>query len=251
MSTAVQLGNESEASRVALDPDTAARAAAPWAVAPPTRRPLSMVTAEIREQHRSHFTKRALDVIGSVLGLLLLSPVFLLVAVAVKATSRGPALFVQKRCGQGGRLFDFYKFRTMTVDAEERKADLEHLNELRGPAFKIRRDPRITPVGMILRKLSLDELPQLWNVLKGDMSLVGPRPGPVDEVERYTSQEVQRLSVVPGITGLWQVSGRSALSDFDARLRLDLEYARRSSLWLDVKILVKTIFVVISTHGAE
>jgi exopolysaccharide biosynthesis polyprenyl glycosylphosphotransferase len=221
---------------------------------PPARRPLAIVVADIHEHHRSRasqIAKRLIDVMGSAFGLIVFSPVFLLLAIAVRLSSRGPAVFVQERCGLNGRLFNFYKFRTMVVDAEDRKSELEHLNEMSGPIFKIRRDPRITPVGSLLRKLSLDELPQLWNVLKGDMSLVGPRPPLPDEVEHYNARQVQRLAVIPGITGLWQVSGRSSLPNFDLWLELDLEYARKWSLWLDLRILAKTVVVVILTRGAS
>jgi lipopolysaccharide/colanic/teichoic acid biosynthesis glycosyltransferase len=190
-------------------------------------------------------------VFGSAIGLLFLAPLFLLLMMAVRATSRGPAFFVQERCGLKGRVFRFYKFRTMVSDAEDRQRDLEHLNEMSGPVFKISRDPRITRLGAILRKLSLDELPQLWNVLKGDMSLVGPRPPTPDEVVRYTKRQAQRLSVVPGITGLWQVSGRSSLPDFERWVDLDLQYASGWSLWLDVRILAKTIVVVVLAKGAQ
>jgi lipopolysaccharide/colanic/teichoic acid biosynthesis glycosyltransferase len=189
--------------------------------------------------------------VGSTLGLVALAPLFLLIAIAVKMTSRGAALFAQERCGLNGRIFRFYKFRTMVIDAEERKAELVHLNEMRGPVFKIRHDPRITKLGAMLRKTSLDELPQLWNVFKGDMSLVGPRPPLPDEVERYDVRQAQRLSVIPGITGLWQVSGRNSLPDFDMWLELDLRYARSWSLWLDFRILLKTVFVVLLARGAQ
>lgn len=195
--------------------------------------------------------KRSVDIVGSTLGLILLAPAFLFVAVLIRTTSRGPAIFVQQRCGLKGRVFRFYKFRTMVVDAEERKAELAHLNEMQGPVFKIRNDPRITRLGSILRKTSLDELPQLWNVLRGDMSLVGPRPPTKDEVERYDDRQAQRLSVIPGITGLWQVSGRSSLPEFDAWLELDLEYARRQSFALDMRILLKTVVVVLLAKGAQ
>jgi exopolysaccharide biosynthesis polyprenyl glycosylphosphotransferase len=217
-------------------------------------RRLNDVVAAIETRRRSRgsrIAKRALDLFGSLLGLIVLSPVLLLLALAVKVSSRGPTLFVQDRCGLGGHPFRFYKFRTMVQDAEHRKCDLEHLNEMRGPVFKIRRDPRITALGRVLRKLSLDELPQLWNVLRGDMSLVGPRPPTPDEVERYTARQVQRLSVIPGITGLWQVSGRNEIADFERWIDLDLEYARRSSLWLDLRILAKTAVVVVLLRGAQ
>ena len=212
------------------------------------------VINEIREQprtRRAQLAKRTLDVLGGALAIILLAPVFLLVLLAVRLTSRGPCFFVQDRCGFGGRTFRFYKFRTMVVDAEARKAELEHLNEMRGPVFKIHRDPRITRLGLILRKLSLDELPQLWNVLKGDMSLVGPRPPTPDEVELYTTRQAQRMGVMPGITGLWQVSGRSNIVDFDRWIDLDLQYARSWSMWLDVRILMKTVVVVLLARGAR
>jgi exopolysaccharide biosynthesis polyprenyl glycosylphosphotransferase len=218
------------------------------------RRPLHEVAAEVVVQPRPRISlilKRVFDILGSALGLIVLSPVLVVIAVAVRTTSRGPSLFVQDRCGLKGKVFRFYKFRTMVVDAEQRRAEVEHLNEMCGPAFKIRRDPRITGLGAVLRRSSLDELPQLWNVLKGDMSLVGPRPPLPDEVERYNSRQAQRLSVPPGITGLWQVSGRSLIPDFETWLALDLDYARRWSLWLDTKILVKTVVVVASGRGAE
>jgi exopolysaccharide biosynthesis polyprenyl glycosylphosphotransferase len=218
------------------------------------RRPLAVIAAGIRQPPRSRLdraTKRTIDVIGSVLGLVVLSPLFVLLAIAVKATSRGPALFMQERCGLGGRLFKFYKFRTMVEDAEHRKAGLAHLNEMTGPVFKIQRDPRATRIGGLLRKLSLDELPQLWNVLRGDMSLVGPRPPTPDEVECYSLRQSQRLGVLPGLTGLWQVSGRSAIADFERWIDLDLEYAENWSVWLDLRILVRTVGVVILTRGAQ
>ena len=223
-------------------------------VTPPRRRPLADVTAEIRVQARSRMAraaKRAIDIVGSAAGLVTLAPVFAATALAVKATSRGPIFFVQDRCGLGGRVFRFYKFRTMVADAEDLKADLEHLNEMQGPVFKIERDPRMTRLGAVLRKLSIDELPQLLNVLKGDMSLVGPRPPMPCEVERYTADHAQRLGVIPGITGLWQVSGRSEIPEFDRWLELDLEYARSWSIWLDLRILAKTPFVVLTTRGAQ
>jgi exopolysaccharide biosynthesis polyprenyl glycosylphosphotransferase len=219
----------------------------------PRRRAHFIVTSEIREVLRTRaqrLAKRALDICGSVLALVLLSPVFVAVMVAVRCSGRGPVFFVQDRCGLNGRLFRFYKFRTMVVDAEARKAELAHLNEVTGPAFKIRRDPRITRVGRVLRKLSLDELPQLWNVLKSDMSLVGPRPPTPNEVELYTTRQVQRLAVIPGITGLWQVSGRSTIADFDRWIDLDLRYAQTWSIGLDLRILAKTPAAVLRMQGA-
>jgi exopolysaccharide biosynthesis polyprenyl glycosylphosphotransferase len=221
---------------------------------PSLHRSLDQVVAEIEIQPRSRgsrIAKRALDIFGSAVGLIVLSPVLLVIALAIKLTSRGPILFVHQRCGLGGRPFRFFKLRTMVANAEARKRELKHLNEMSGPVFKIRRDPRITSLGRVLRKLSIDELPQLWNVLRGDMSLVGPRPPTLDEVERYTRRQVQRLSVMPGLTGLWQVSGRNNISDFDRWIDLDLEYARRWSMWLDLRILLKTVVVVALVRGAQ
>ena len=212
------------------------------------------VVAKIKLQPRtraSRIAKRPVDIVLAAIGLVALSPVMLLLALAVKLTSPGPVLFWHRRCGLKGRMFRFYKFRTMVPDAEARKRALEHLNEMKGPAFKMRRDPRITRLGGVLRKLSLDELPQLWNVLRGDMSLVGPRPPTPDEVERYTTRQIQRLSVMPGITGLWQVSGRSDIADFERWVDLDLTYARSWSMWLDLRILLKTVVVVARVRGAR
>ena len=169
-------------------------------------------------------------------------------ALAIWIDDPGPIFFVQMRTGKGGRRFPMYKFRTMVKDAEEKKKELAHLNELTWPDFKITNDPRITRVGRILRKTSLDELPQVFNVLKGDMSLVGPRPTSFDS-STYSLWHTERLEVLPGITGLWQVSGRSSL-DFDERLRLDIEYIERRSLWLDIQILFRTVAAVFTQRGA-
>jgi exopolysaccharide biosynthesis polyprenyl glycosylphosphotransferase len=196
------------------------------------------------------FVKRLVDLVVSGLGLLLLSPLLLLVALAVWLTSRGPALFRQERCGLNGRRFTLYKFRTMDADAEQQLRAVAHLNEVEGPAFKARRDPRVTAVGWLLRRFSFDELPQLVNVLKGDMSLVGPRPPIPEEVARYERWQRRRLSMKPGMTGLWQVSGRADLEDFNRWIALDLSYIDHWSLWLDLKILLRTLPAVLSTRGA-
>jgi len=184
--------------------------------------------------------KRAVDVFGSVAGLILLSPLFLVIAVAIRRIDDGPVLFRQTRVGLHGRPFEVLKFRTMTTDAEARRADLEGLSEVRGAAFKIANDPRITSLGRRLRRTSLDELPQLWNVVRGEMSLVGPRPALPSEVDIYDIWHRRRLSMKPGMTGLWQVSAR-ANRDFDDRAQLDLAYIDRWSLWLDLRILLRTI----------
>ena len=198
----------------------------------------------------SQRVKRVLDAVlafGMVLALL---PFFIAVALMVRLTSRGPSLYVCEYVGKRGRRFMGYKFRTMVADAEAKKAELLHLNHMRGPAFKIRRDPRITPLGRILRKFSIDELPQLWNVVKGDMSLVGPRPPLSEEWIDFEDWQRAKLAVVPGITCSWQVNGRSDIVDFDEWARLDLEYIERWSLWKDSKLLVRTIPAVLMGHGA-
>jgi exopolysaccharide biosynthesis polyprenyl glycosylphosphotransferase len=194
--------------------------------------------------------KRTIDLATSIFMLLVLSPVLLLVALLVKLTSRGPVIFRQERAGMSGRVFTLYKFRTMREGAEQERAALESKNELDGPAFKIKEDPRITGLGRILRKTSIDELPQLWNVLKGDMSLVGPRPLPVYEVEKFESWQRRRMTMRPGITCLWQIMGRNRVTNFDEWMRLDLEYVDRWSLGLDVRILLKTVPAVVGGRGA-
>jgi len=196
------------------------------------------------------FIKRTIDIVISSLSLLLFSPLMLIVAILIKLTSRGPVLFRQKRVGLKGRKFTLYKFRSMVVDAEDRKKDLLAKNEMEGPVFKIKRDPRITRLGYFLRKTSIDELPQFINVLKGNMSIVGPRPPLVSEVDEYEIWQRRRLSLKPGITCLWQVKGRNKLS-FDQWMKLDLEYIDKWSLWLDIKILLRTFFVVLIGYGAE
>lgn len=193
--------------------------------------------------------KRTLDVAGSGFGLFALSPALIVVAALVKMTSRGPVLFAQERVGEGGRVFKMYKFRSMVPNADYLKETLEQLNEASGPVFKMKRDPRITPVGRILRKFSLDELPQLWNVLAGDMSLVGPRPPVMSEVIKYEPWQLRRLSARPGLTCIWQVSGRSNIG-FEEWVRMDLHYIDHWSLRLDLRLLLKTVRVVLSGHGA-
>ncbi|MEN8164545.1 MAG: sugar transferase [Acidobacteriota bacterium] len=196
------------------------------------------------------FLKRLGDIVVSLLGLIALSPLMALIALAVKSTSRGPVFFVQERCGLNGRRFRLFKFRTMVADAEARRTEVEHLNQVNGHAFKAPGDPRVTGVGRLLRRFSLDELPQLFNILKNDMSLVGPRPPIPDEVSQYQRWQRRRLSMKPGLTGLWQVSGRAELEDFDRWIRLDLSYIDQWSPWLDFKILMKTIPAVLSGRGA-
>lgn len=193
--------------------------------------------------------KRALDVMASAGLLLLLSPVFLVIALAVKLSSAGPILYAWKVVGRGGRPFTGYKFRSMVVNADALRAGLASCNEMTGPVFKMSADPRITAVGAWLRRFSLDELPQLYSVLKGDMSLVGPRPPLATEYAQFTAYQKQKVAVKPGITCLWQVSGRNQISDFDQWVRLDLEYIRRWSLVLDLRILWRTVGAIFSGSG--
>ena len=193
--------------------------------------------------------KRCLDLAVAGLGLLALWPLLAAVAALVKLTSRGPVFFRQDRAGLGGRAFVLLKFRSMREDAELRRRELAHLSEMDGPIFKMRRDPRITRLGRFLRRSSLDELPQLLNVLRGDMSLVGPRPLPLDEARRLDPDHARRHDVRPGLTGLWQISGRNELP-YQRMMELDLDYVRRRSLGLDLGILLRTLPAVLSGRGA-
>ena len=197
-------------------------------------------------------TKQMIDYIAAFTMILILSPLLLICALSVKLTSQGPIMFRQKRSGINGRPFTMFKFRSMNTNAEQRKHELEAMNEMSGPVFKVSSDPRITPIGKILRKYSLDELPQLINVLQGSMSLVGPRPLPEDETKRFEDlSHRRRLSVKPGLTCLWQISGRNEVKEFSDWVRLDLEYIDNWSLWLDIKILIRTIPVVFKGTGAH
>ena len=196
--------------------------------------------------------KQLIDWIGAFVLLLLCSPLLLLVSMRVRRSSPGPAFFRQQRAGLNGRPFTMLKFRSMVSDAEQRKDELAALNEMSGPVFKVTNDPRVTPIGRFLRKWSIDELPQLFNVLRGEMSLVGPRPLPVDEVNRFDDHaHRRRLSVKPGLTCLWQINGRNEVKDFKEWVRLDLEYIDNWSLWLDLKILFRTIPAVLVGRGAK
>lgn len=194
--------------------------------------------------------KRIIDIIGAGLGLILLSPIIAIVACAVKVTSKGPIFFSQKRVGKNGELFEMYKFRSMVVNAEELKENLEEQNEMSGPMFKIKDDPRITKVGKFIRKTSIDELPQLWNILKGDMSLVGPRPSLPKEVEQFDNWMFKRLSVRPGLTCYWQVSGRNNI-DFEDWMKLDIKYVEERNFWIDIKLIFKTVFVLFGDKNAH
>jgi lipopolysaccharide/colanic/teichoic acid biosynthesis glycosyltransferase len=192
--------------------------------------------------------KRVMDIIGAANAIFVFSPVLLAAALAIKLTSPGPIIFAQRRTGLGGRVFRIYKFRTMCVDAEQKQEALRALSEQDGPAFKLRRDPRITRVGAFLRKTSIDELPQLFNVLKGDMSLVGPRPLPVSEQQRSGRWHQRRLDVTPGMTCVWQIRGRNSVT-FDQWVRMDVEYISTRSIWSDLKILFQTVPAILLKRG--
>ena len=195
--------------------------------------------------------KRLLDITGSLAGCVVLAVLTLLIAPAIRLESPGPVFFAQKRVGRNGRIFKMYKFRSMYADAEERKKELLAQNEMNGLMFKMENDPRITRVGRFLRRTSLDEFPQFLNILKGDMSLVGTRPPTLDEFDRYSPYHKKRLSFRPGLTGMWQVSGRSDITDFEEIVRLDVEYIDNWSFGLDIKILLKTVLQVFSGRGAK
>ena len=195
------------------------------------------------------FGKRVLDIVGASLGLIISSPLLLVAAVLIKLESRGPVIYRSVRIGRGARPFAFLKLRSMVDGAEQHRHKLSHLNEADGPVFKIAADPRVTRIGRLLRMTSIDEIPQLWNVLRGEMSLVGPRPPIAEEVVQYEPWQLRRLDVVPGITCLWQISGRSRIG-FQEWMRLDLEYIRHRSFQLDMKILIRTIPAVLSREGA-
>ena len=194
--------------------------------------------------------KRMIDIIGSLFGLVICGIVSIFLVPLIKKDG-GPAIFAQDRVGRNGRIFKFYKFRSMRVDAEEIKKDLMSQNQMQGGMFKIENDPRVTKIGYFIRKTSLDELPQFWNVLKGDMSLVGTRPPTLDEYMTYTPEQKRRLSFKPGITGLWQISGRSNITNFDDVVKLDVTYLDGWTIWKDIEILLKTIKVVVMKDGAK
>ncbi|UEL48694.1 sugar transferase [Terrisporobacter hibernicus] len=197
------------------------------------------------------FFKRTIDILGSGIGLIILSPIFILVALAIKIEDpKGKVFFVQERCGKNNKLFKMYKFRSMISNAEELLVDLICENEMDGPVFKIKEDPRITRVGRFIRKTSIDELPQLFNILVGDMSIVGPRPAIPHEVAEYNDYQKQRLLVKPGLTCIWQVSGRNSIG-FDEWVDMDLEYIEKRNLWMDVKLIFKTVFVLFGDKNAS
>ncbi len=195
--------------------------------------------------------KRAMDILGGLVGAFIAVVLYVILGIAIKLDSPGPVLFAQERVGKNGRLFRIYKFRSMYIDAEARKAALMQQNEMNGLMFKMKDDPRITRVGKFIRKTSLDEFPQFFNVLKGDMSLVGTRPPTVSEFRQYSNYHKRRLAMKPGITGMWQVSGRSDIKDFEDVVKLDCRYIDNWSLWLDIRILLKTVMIVFTGRGSE
>ena len=195
--------------------------------------------------------KRALDIVGSIVGCIISVPIIAVVAIPLKLESPGPLFFKQRRVGLNGREFYIHKLRSMYMDAEERKKELMAQNEMTGLMFKMQDDPRITKVGKFIRKTSIDELPQFFDVLRGPMSLVGTRPPTLDEYKQYESHHKRRLSMKPGITGLWQVSGRSSIEDFEEVVKLDTTYIDNWTFWGDIRILFKTVWVVFARRGAE
>lgn len=212
----------------------------------------SVITyTRFQSSYKRLLIKRVMDIAGGIIGMLITLIFFPFVALAIKMDSPGPVLFSQVRIGRNGRRFKIYKFRSMYLDAEERKKELEGQNEIQGLMFKIENDPRITRVGRLIRKTSIDELPQFYNVIKGDMSLVGTRPPTADEFEKYNQYYRRRISMTPGLTGLWQVSGRSEVEDFDDVVKYDLQYIDNWSLTLDMKILLRTVWVVIAGRGSK
>lgn len=210
---------------------------------------LKVNPAKVNDRPFYHVVKRLFDIVASACGLILLSPLFLFLVIKIRSEDGGPAFYSQERIGKDEKPFRMWKFRSMIVDADKMLDKLEDQNEVDGAMFKIKDDPRVTKIGHVIRKYSLDELPQLWNVLIGDMSLVGPRPPLPSEVEEYTNYDKQRLTVMPGCTGLWQVTRRSE-ADFDEMVWLDIVYINHSGAWEDLKLIVKTVLVMIHPNGA-
>ena len=211
---------------------------------------MSEVSAEVKSNYYYEFFKRSIDVICSIIGLISLSPIFLIVSILIRLESKGEIIFKQKRVGLNGEEFEIYKFRSMVANAEELKEKLAEENEMSGPMFKMKDDPRITKVGKFIRKTSIDELPQLINVVKGEMSLVGPRPSLPKEVAEFEEWMNERLLVKPGLTCYWQVSGRNNI-DFEDWMKLDIKYVRERSLLGDLKLVFKTFFVLFGDKNAH
>ena len=210
---------------------------------------LKVNPAKVNDRPFYHVVKRLFDIVVSACGLILLSPLFLFLVIKIRSKDGGPAFYSQERIGKNEKPFKMWKFRSMVVDADKMLDELEDQNEIDGAMFKIKDDPRVTKIGHVIRKYSLDELPQLWNVLIGDMSLVGPRPPLPSEVAEYTDYDKQRLTVMPGCTGLWQVTKRNE-ADFDEMVWLDIVYINHSGMWEDLKLIIKTVLVMIHPNGA-
>ena len=210
---------------------------------------LKVNPAKVNDRPFYHVVKRLFDIVVSACGLILLSPLFLFLVIKIRSEDGGPAFYSQERIGKDEKPFKMWKFRSMVVDADKMLDELEDQNEIDGAMFKIKDDPRVTKIGHVIRKYSLDELPQLWNVLIGDMSLVGPRPPLPSEVAEYTDYDKQRLTVMPGCTGLWQVTKRNE-ADFDEMVWLDIVYINHSGMWEDLKLIIKTVLVMIHPNGA-
>lgn len=211
---------------------------------------ISSVIKEKENMFLYNIFKRLLDILGPIIGLILLSPILIIVGILIKLESKGPIIFSQKRVGLNKKEFKMYKFRSMVCNAEELKDKLKDKNEMSGPMFKIKDDPRITKIGKFIRKTSIDELPQLINVLKGDMSLVGPRPSLPNEVKEFEPWMLKRFEVKPGLTCYWQVMGRNAI-DFENWMKLDIKYVNERSFWLDIKLILKTFFVLFGDDNAS
>ncbi|EPY2271632.1 sugar transferase [Clostridium sporogenes] len=194
-------------------------------------------------------TKRIIDLLGSIIGLILLSPILIITTIVIKLDSKGPIFFIQERVGKDGECFNMYKFRSMVIDAEEKLYKLKDKNEMSGPMFKMKNDPRVTRVGGFIRRTSIDELPQLFNVLKGEMSLVGPRPNLPREVIKFTDYQKNKLLAQPGITCYWQVMGRNNI-DFEQWIELDIKYVRDRSTWVDIKLIFKTVGLLLGDENA-
>ncbi|MBM6940862.1 sugar transferase [Limosilactobacillus coleohominis] len=205
---------------------------------------------KLNHQYGYRITKRLFGIIMSTIALVVISPILLIIGICIKIDDpHGPVFYKQERVGKDGKLFEIFKFRSMVSNADELLEQLRFKNEINGAMFKMKNDPRVTRVGRVIRKYSLDELPQLVNVIKGDMSIVGPRPPLPSEVAKYSKYDKQRLMVTPGATGLWQVGGRNDV-DFDTMVQLDLTYIKHRSIWLDLKIMLKTVLIMIKPNGA-
>lgn len=207
-------------------------------------------TKDFNKSKKYIFTKRVIDILGAVFGIICLSPLMIIISIIIKSNSKGPIFFSQKRVGQDGKLFKMYKFRSMVINAENLLDELKEKNEMTGPMFKMKSDPRVTAIGRFIRKTSIDELPQLFNVLKGDMSLVGPRPNLPKEVVKFSNYHKQKLLGKPGLTCYWQVMGRNEIG-FEEWMELDIKYLKERNIWIDIKLIIKTFFVLFGDKNAR